>query len=177
MQSAGHACRANGSTTTRCGCNCTRWPATWPPCLTLHRATRGHGRLVSDEPAIEVDQDGCSRGTSRPRHHFHAGRGRGHRRDCPRHPRRHPPNASVAVMCMALKPHETARKRQDRSVTRAGKRCLPTKVRRVRSLICRHSGVLAHVDAAPGAKHLNNWQKQAILTHNHTPHWECRLEG
>jgi len=29
--SAGHGCHASGSATTRSGCNCTRWPTTWPP--------------------------------------------------------------------------------------------------------------------------------------------------
>lgn len=28
---AGHGCHAGSSATTRCGCNCTRWPTTWQP--------------------------------------------------------------------------------------------------------------------------------------------------
>nr|WP_244271057.1 hypothetical protein [Thioclava nitratireducens] len=28
---AGRGCHAGSSGTTRCGCNCTRWPTTWQP--------------------------------------------------------------------------------------------------------------------------------------------------
>jgi len=129
----------------------------------LHRATRRHGQLVADQPATQADQDRCPCRASRPYHRLSAGRGCGHWRHGPRYPRRDPPTTSAAVMCVMLNLPETTRKRQDRSVTRAEKRCLPTRMRRVHCLICRHSGVLAHADAARGAKRFISRQNPGHL--------------
>jgi hypothetical protein len=66
----------------------------------LHRAARGDGRLVADQPATQADQDRGTRRAPRPRHHLPVGRGGRHRPDGARHPRRHPPIASATVMRM-----------------------------------------------------------------------------
>jgi len=46
-------------------------------------------------------------------------------------------------------------------------------MRRVRSLICSHSGLFAHADAAQGAKHLISGRDQAILPSNGRRLGEC----
>ena len=79
-------------------------------------------------------------------------------------------------MCVMLNLPETKRNRQDRSITRAGKRCLPTRMRRVRSLVCPHSGMLAHSNAARGAKHFISRHNQAILSRQRHATWEMSVD-
>jgi hypothetical protein len=71
-----------------------------------------HGRLVTDKPTTEADQDRCSRRPSCPRDHLPFGRGGPHRRDGTRHPLCHPLLASTTDMCMTAINAQTEGKRQ-----------------------------------------------------------------
>ena len=174
MPFAGRGCRAEGSVTMRCGCNCTRWPTTWH-LPALHRVARGHGRLVVDQPATQTDQD---RGACRapcPRDYLPAGRGGRHRPDGPRHPRRDPPPSSASAMHMTAIQAETERNRLNRSARCAEKHRRRAGMLRVCGPIRPTSDVLATTDAARGGKRLIRWRSQAILTSEGTPLGECRL--
>lgn len=142
--------------------------------LALHRAARGHGRLVVDQPATEADQDRGTCGPSRPHHHLPAGRGRCHRHDGTRHPRRYPPIASATAMRMIAIHAQTERKRLDRSVRCAEKRRPWARKQRLRGLIRPDPAVCATAGAACGRKSLSSARIQAIFTSNATPLGECR---
>lgn len=106
MPFAGRGCPASAFATTRCGCSCTRWPATWPPSCAASNCARPC-QLVAVQPTTEADQD---RG---PRRHLPAGRGRGHRRNGARHPR----PSRATVMRVTANHAETEQNRLDRSVS------------------------------------------------------------
>jgi len=116
----------------------------------LHRPTRGHGRMVADQPAAQANQDGGSRRASRPCCYLLVGRGCHHRCHGQGHPRRNPPITCAAVMCVTTILTETERKRQDRSAHRAEERRRRARMMQVCGLTCSHSGVLAHLSAARG---------------------------
>ena len=143
----------------------------------LHRATRGYGRLVADQPPAQTDQDRRTRCAPCPRHHLPAGRGRRNWPDGARHYRRHPPIASATAMRMIAIRTQIKRKRQDRSVRHAEKRhCRPGTLR-VHGPIRPTSGVCATTETAQGEKHLFDWQNQAILKSDGRPLGECRRSG
>ena len=121
-------------------------------CIDLREA----GRLVVGQPVIGADQDRRSGRAPCPSHHLPTCRGCGDRPDGVCHPCRDPKLASAAVMRVTATQTQTERMQQDRSVRRAGKCCLLT---RMRSLICPCSGFLTHADSAPGRKALDQRAK------------------
>jgi hypothetical protein len=143
----------------------------------LHRAARGDGRLVVDQPAAEADQDRSPRRPPRPCHLLPAGRGGRHRLDGARHPRRHPTIASATVMCVTAIWAGIEGKRQDRAARCAEKRRRRAGMLRVYGPICPTSGVCATTDPARGGKRLISWRIQAILTSEGTPLGECRFSS
>jgi hypothetical protein len=78
-------------------------------------------------------------------------------------------------MCVTAILKETERKRQDRSVHCAEERRRWARVMGGRGPTCPHSGVLAHLDAAKGTKHLIGRQNRANFPDNGTPLGEWRL--
>ena len=145
--------------------------------LALHRATRGDGRLVANQPAVQADQDRGARRAPRLRHHLPGGRGRRHRSDGPRHPRRYPPIASATAMRMIAIHAQTERKRLDRSVRCAEKRRRQASTLRIRGPIHPVPAVCATADAGRGEKRLSRGRLQAILTSVGRPLGECRLNS
>ena len=142
----------------------------------LHRTARGHGGLVTNQPATEADQDRGACRASCPRHHLSTGRGGRHRPDGPRHPRRHPPPSSASVMRMTAIHAQTERKRQDRSARCAEKHRRRGRTRRLRGPICPAPQACAFADAAQGKKCLSSGRIQAIFALEGMPLGECRLE-
>jgi hypothetical protein len=132
---------------------------------------------VADDPATDADQDRGPRGTSRPCHHLPHGRGRGHRPDGARHPRRHPPPSRAAVMCLTSILPETERTRLDRYVRRSEKRRHRASMMRVQGPTRPAPGASAASEAARGEKHLITGGNQAILLPNGRPRGECRFES
>lgn len=113
-------------------------------------------------------------GPSRPRHHLPAGRGRCHRHDGTRHPRRYPPIASATAMRMIAVHAQTERKRLDRSVRRAEKRRPWARKQRLRGLIRPVPAACATAEAGRGKKCLYSEQIQANLASDGRPLGECR---
>jgi len=177
MLSVGPGCPASGSATTGSACNCTRWPATWRPCLTLHRSARGHGRLVADQPATQADQDRGPRGASRPRHPRPTGRGRGDRRNGQGHPCCDPSSPSATAMRVTLKLPEGKRKRQDKSVRRAETLGRLTKMMHIRRPSRPLSAGPEQVDTAQGTDHLISRRNRTNLSSGGRPLGECRFRS
>ncbi len=140
----------------------------------LHRAARGDGRLVADQPPAQADQDRGPRRASRPRHHLPAGRGRGHRPDGQGHSRRHTPIASATVMRVTAIQAQTEQKRRDSSVRHAEKRRCRARMTRLCGPIHPHSSVPLTADQAWSANHLIWRQNQATLQSSGKPLGECR---
>ena len=81
-----------------------------------------------------------------------------------------------ALELTAIQP-QTERKRLDRSVHRAEKRCRQATMTPVHGLIRPAPAVCATTDAVRGEKRLFNRQNQAIRTSDGRPLGVCRLEG
>ena len=144
--------------------------------LALHRAARGDGGLVADQPATEADQDRGACRPSRPRHHLPAGRGGRHRPDGARHPRRDSSIASATAMCVTAIDAQTERNRQDRSARRAEKHRPWAKTQRLPGPIHPVPAVCATADTAQGEKHSFSGLIQATLPSSGWPLGEFRVK-
>jgi hypothetical protein len=129
----------------------------------LHRTARGDGRLVTDEPSAQADQDRGPRRAPRPRHHVSTCRGRGDRPDGACHPRRDPPPSSASDMYVTAIPPQTERTRQDRSVQLAEKCPWRTWARPFCGPVCFNLSSSWTAVASCRPKHLTHRPDQATL--------------
>ena len=149
--------------------------ARWSRSLSDMETRGGDGRLVTDQPPAQADQDRGPRRAPRPRHHLPTCRGSSHGPDGARYPRRDPPIASATAVRAAAILTKTDRKRHDKTVRRAENRRCRARITWVRSLSRPTPGVSATADTARGEEHLFSGQVQATFPSSRRSLGECSL--
>ena len=107
-----------------------------------HLAKAKHGAVSSSEGQMGILRPVC------PRHNLPTRRSRGDRSDGARHPCCHPPSSSASVMRVTAIHTQTERKRLDRFVRRAEKRCRRARALRLRGAVRPVTAVGSTADTA-----------------------------